>query len=142
MRELKTKAERALWFLDSYGVSVNTISIEDSNGQQININPGMTEQKGSTYEALPEAEKTKIKEVLHIMDRFCVGDAAYHALSEEESGLPRSYMIKQCRADVNSSFTISRTPGDLVGAQIRFKEELRRKIKEKVSIFKSRSDIW
>jgi hypothetical protein len=76
------------------------------------------------------------------MDRFCVGDAAYHALSEEESGLPRSYMIKQWRADVNSSFTISRTPGDLVGAQISFKEERRRKIKEKVSIFKSRSDIW
>lgn len=132
---MKTKTERALWFLESYGVNVSSLSVRDSHGQQININPGMMVQNGSKYEALEKTEKTKIKEVLYIMDRFCVGDAAYHALSEHESGLPRSYMIKQCRADVNNSFTISKTPGDLVGAQINFKEELVRKIKEKVSIF-------
>ena len=85
------------------------------------------------YNLLPEKEKTKLKEVLYILDRFCVGDAAYHALSEEESGLPRSYLIKQCRSDINRSFTIRRTPGELVGAQIGFKEELRRKIRENVS---------
>ena len=93
------------------------------------------EQNGSKYETLPEPEKTKIKEALYIMDRFCVGDAAYHAISEQENGLPRSYMIKQCRADVNSFFIISKTPGDLVGAQMSFKKELSQKIKEKVSIF-------
>ena len=60
-------------------------------------------------------------------------EAPYHALSEEERGLPRSYLIKQCRSDINSSFTIRRTPGELVGAQISFKEEFRRKIRENVS---------
>lgn len=83
---------------------------------------------------MPEDEKIRIKEVLHILDRFCVGDAAYHALCEEENGLPRSYMVKQCRPDINCSFTITRTPGDLVGAQMSFKEELKRKIREKVGI--------
>ena len=88
----------------------------------------------SKYNFLPEKEKTRLKEVLYILDRFCVGDAAYHALSEEESGLPRSYLIKHCRSDINSSFTIKRTPGELVDAQISFKEELQRKIRENVSI--------
>ena len=78
---MKTKAKRALWCLDSYGINVSELSVRDSYGQQIIKNPGM-EQNGSKYEALEEPEKTKIKEVLYIMDRFCVGDAAYHALSE------------------------------------------------------------
>jgi hypothetical protein len=135
--ELKTKAERALWFLDSYGVTLSTICVEDSNGKQVDISPGINRaQKVSKYENLPEVEKTRIKEVLHILDRFCVGDAAYHALCEDENGLPRSYMVKQCRADINSTFTITRTPGDLVGAQMSFKGELKRKIKGKVGIFK------
>jgi hypothetical protein len=63
------------------------------------------------------------------MDTFCTGDAAYHALSVIECGLPRSYMIKQCRNDINKQFVIRRTQGDLIGAQMSFKEELRRKIK-------------
>ncbi len=69
------------------------------------------------------------------MDTFCIGDAAYHALSVIECGLPRSYMIKQCRSDINKQFVITRTQGDLIGAQMSFKQELRRKIKEKVILF-------
>ena len=55
-----TKTERPVWFLGSYGVAVNTISIENSNGQQICINRGMTEQKGSKYEALLYVQVTSI----------------------------------------------------------------------------------
>ena len=133
IKELKTNAETALWFLESYGVTLTRICVEDSRGKQVDISPGVTKaEKGSNYQNLMEEEKTQIKEVLCILDRFCVGDAAYHALCEEENGLPRSYMVKQCRADINSSFVITRTQGDLVGAQMSFKEELKRKLKEKV----------
>ncbi len=102
IKELKTKAEKALWFLDSYGVTLDTFSVEDSNGEQVDlkVNPEGNGCKISKYEALPEKQKTRVKEVLHILDRFCVGDAAYHALSVLESGLPRSYMVKQCRGDI------------------------------------------
>ena len=62
------------------------------------------------------------------MDRFCVGDAAYHALVVLENDLPRSYMIKQCRNDIDDLFVITRTPGELTGAQISFKDELQRKV--------------
>ena len=136
VKELKTKAERALWFLESYGVTSKYLSVEDNNGQkiQMDISPeSKTSPKSSKYEDLEDAEK--IKEVLYIMDTFCIGDAAYHALSVIECGLPRSYMIKQCRSDINKQFVITRTQGDLIGAQMSFKEELRRKIKEKVILF-------
>ena len=133
VKELKTKAERALWFLESYGVHLKTLSVEDSSGQELELSK--ERPHGSKYEALSDEEKTKIKEVLHVLDKFCVGDAAYHVLSVLESGLPRSYMVKQCRGDINGSFIIKRTPGDLVGAQMSFIDELRRKIKEKVGVF-------
>ena len=134
VKELACKAERALWFLNSYGVTLQKLSVVDANGQStdLTINPGGNGGKVSKYSALPEKEKTKIKEVLHILDKFCVGDAAYHVLTVLESSMPRSYMIKQCRGIMNSTFVITRTPGDLVGAQMSFKAELRRKIKEKV----------
>jgi hypothetical protein len=141
IKELKTKAEKALWFLDSYGVTLDTLSVEDSNGQQVDlkVNPEGNGCRISKYEALPEKQKTTVKEVLHILDRFCVGDAAYHSLTVLESGLPRSYMVKQCRGDINGTFHITRTPGDLIVAQMSFEDELRRKIKQKVGIWTLRT---
>lgn len=134
IKELSTKAEKALWFLESYGVTLDSLSVEDSNGGRVDLLANPEGNRKSKYEALPENQKTKIKEVLHIVDRFCVGDACYHALSTLEGGLPRSYLIKQCRGAINSCFVITRTPGDLIGAQMSFVEELRRKIKEKVGM--------
>ena len=128
MKELKTKAERALWFLESYGVTSKCLSVEDNDPQkiQVDISPeSKTSAKSSKYEDLGDAEKSRIKEVLHIMDTFCIGDATYDTLSMIECGLPRSYMIKQCRNDINKQFVITRTPGDLNGARMSFKEELR-----------------
>ena len=108
--------------------------MEDSNGGRVDLLANPEGNRKSKYEALPETQKTKIKKVLHIVDRFCVGDACYHALSTLEGGLPRSYLIKQCRGAINSCFVITRTPGDLIGAQMSFVQELRRKIKEKVGM--------
>ena len=67
------------------------------------------------------------------MDKFCIGDPAYHALSVQGDGLPKSHLIKQCRNEINGLFAITRNPGELVGAQLSFKDELTRQIKEKVS---------
>ena len=33
------------------------------------------------FKDLPEAEQYKIKEVLLIQDKFCIGEAAYHELN-------------------------------------------------------------
>ncbi len=54
--------ERALWFLESYGVTSKYLSVEDNNGQkiQMDISPeSKTSPKSSKYEDLEDAEKIK-----------------------------------------------------------------------------------
>ena len=135
MNELKTKAQRALWFLESYGVTAKDLVMEDSSGQEIELDIGSGNKRPlSKYKDLGEKEKVRIEEVLHILDTFFIGDASYHSLTQIGSGLPKSYLIKQCRNEVNGMFKITRPQGDLVGAQISFKDELTRTLKEKVSM--------
>lgn len=60
VKELKTKAERALWFLDSYGVTSKCLSLEDNNGQKIQMDmtsDGKTSPKSSKCKDLGDAEK-------------------------------------------------------------------------------------
>jgi hypothetical protein len=70
--------------------------VEDSNGEEIKlgISPGDKSAKKSKFEDLADEDKVIIKEVLHVLYNFCIGDAAYHELSEIEGGFPRSYLIK------------------------------------------------
>ena len=62
-----------------------------------------------------------------------MGDAAHHEMSMLVNDVPRSYLIKECRSNLNSTFHITRTPGKHPGAQMSFKEELRAQIKKKVT---------
>ena len=67
------------------------------------------------------------------MDNFCVSDVAYHELSMfDQEGLPRSYLIKQCRQDLNKLCSISRTPGGWPGAQMNFTTELKHQLSKQV----------
>lgn len=79
------------------------------------------------YKELPEAEQQKIKEVLLIQDKFCVGEAAYHELTMTSAGeaLPRSYLVKQCKDSLNDLCHIERTPGTNKGASLTSRMHLR-----------------
>lgn len=72
------------------------------------------------YNNLSENDRTKIDQVLCLLDRFCVGDEVYHELSLIGDGLPKSYLIKQKRTDLNKLNHIERLPGLLPGAAINF----------------------
>ena len=86
------------------------------------------------YNSLTEENKDKVKNVVYIMDKFCVSDVAYHELSmTDQEGLPRSYLIKQCRHDLNKVYSISRTPGEWPGAQLNFKNELSHQLSKQVN---------
>ena len=81
--------------------------------------------KKSAYHLLSEKDKDIVKNVVYIMDSFCVSDVAYHELSMvDHDGLPRtrSYLIKQCRQDLYKLCSMSRTPGEWPGAQLSFKD--------------------
>ena len=71
-----------------------------------------------------------MKSVLFLPDEFCISDAAYHELTLASGGqdLPRSYLIKQCKENLNLLCHISRTPGEADSAQLNFEEESKSRI--------------
>ena len=73
---------------------------------------------GSKYNNLDEDTKTKIEQILFLLDKFCVGDAFYHELSMTIDGLPRSYLVKQCRDDLNKMYHIDPLQGNYTGAKV------------------------
>ncbi|CAB4025093.1 Hypothetical predicted protein, partial [Paramuricea clavata] len=135
MTELKTKAERSLWFAKAFGLDVSSIKFEDEAGLHHEVKySSPREGTSKSYQKLSEDEKDVIKQVTFITDRFCIGEAAYHELTFGESGadLPRSYLIKQCKQDLNKLVHISRTPGQAEGAQLDFESELADVLRNKI----------
>ena len=67
-----------------------------------------------------------MKSVLYLLEKFCIGDAAYHELIMCSGGEdhPRSYLIKQCKDELNKLCHMTRTPGVAPGAQLDFATEL------------------
>jgi hypothetical protein len=59
-----------------------------------------------------------------------MSDDFYHELTMLVDGLPKSYLVKQRRDQLNKMCHITTTPGEEHGAQLRFKELLKNRIKE------------
>ena len=134
IRELKIYVEQALWFAETFGLKLSSVGFKDSGGVLHTIDY-QAEEKRKSYKDLSEEEKEKVKQVLYITDKFCIGEAAYHELAMTDGGgkLPRSYLVKQCKNDLNSLCHITRTPGKEEGAQLDLESELQNTIKEQVS---------
>ena len=59
-----------------------------------------------------------------------MGDAFYHEITMLVEGLPKSYLVKQRRDQLNRMCHITSIPGEEHGAQLPFKELLKNRIKE------------
>ena len=134
LRELKTKAERALWFAETFGLRLSSMEFLDDNGKTHNIN--YHEQGPKSFKELPKEDQDKIKEIVYLTDKFCIGEAAYHELTLACGGesLPRSYLLRQSKNQLNELIHIRRTPGTAEGAQLDFESELQNTIRKLVSI--------
>lgn len=134
LQELKPNVKKALWFAETYGLKLEFVNFVDGNGEEheLEFRDGKTKRG---YKDLPEDEQDKIKQILFIQDKFCIGEAAYHELTMTTAGdgLPRSYLIKQCKDALNDLCHIERTPGKAEGAQVNFRNELCKVIKKHVS---------
>lgn len=121
---------------ESFGLTLDEVNLVDDSGKSHKIAFG--DKKNKSYENLTEEEQDKVKQILFILDKFCVGDAAYHELTLSSDGdeLPRSYLIKQCRESVNNLFHKERTPGSAPGAQLDLEEELITVLRKHVSFLK------
>jgi hypothetical protein len=94
--------------------------------------------EGKRYKDLSEQEKQRIKEILLIVDQFCIGEAAYHEVTMTPAGenLPRAYLVKECKESLNALTHIERTPGVSEGAQLNFIDALCNEIQKHVSLSK------
>ena len=133
MKELKTNVERALWFTESFGLTLNSVTFSGDDDS----NPTLCFEENGTkgFHDLSEEDQDKVKSVLFLLDKFCIGDAAYHELTMCSGGedLPRSYLIKQCKDDLNKLCHITRTPGVAPGAQLDFATELESVLRKQVT---------
>jgi hypothetical protein len=134
LKELKTQVERSLWFAETYGLNLESLKLLDNDGAGYVLEFKDKPPK-KNFKDLPEAEQNKIKEVLLIQDKFCIGEASYHELTMIPAGetLPRSYLVKQCKDSLNQLCHIERTPGKNEGAQVNFDDALRKAIQKHVS---------
>lgn len=123
VRELKTKVDQALWFAKTYGLHLGAVKLVDEAGEYHTLDYSQSTEtlKRKAYECLSDEDKDKVKQILYITDKFCIGEAAYREFTMQPGGeqLPRSYLIKQCKNDLNQLCHISRTPGKAEGAQLR-----------------------
>lgn len=53
---------------------------------------------------------------MFLLDKFCVRDEVYHELTMVFEGMPKSYIVKQLRSNLNETTHIERTPGKFPGA--------------------------
>jgi hypothetical protein len=86
------------------------------------------------FDSLSNEDKEKIEQVLFLLDKFCVGDSFYHELTRITDGLPKSYLVKQTRSQLNYINNVIPTPGEADGAQISFTEMLKTRIQEFVKL--------
>ena len=69
---LKSRAEKALSFVKSFGLNITSLTVESDAGERINLK--------MAYKTISDNDKTVIEKALFLMDKFCASDEVYHEL--------------------------------------------------------------
>ena len=75
LKELKTKIEQELWFAKTFGLELQSINLLDQKGTEHTITYNESNH-ARAYKDLTEEEQEKVKNILFLLDNFCVSDAA------------------------------------------------------------------
>ena len=102
-----------MWFLESHGLKLTCLKVRESDSSSEHTFDFV---KGK----VTQEDEDNLEQLLFLLDKFCVSDELYHELTILYNDLPRSYLIKQKRSDLNELFHIERIPGKYPGAQISF----------------------
>lgn len=113
IKELKGRADVALWFLESHGLTLTGLKVKETDS-------GRTCTFECAEENITQQDDENLEQLLFLLDKFCVSDELYHELNILYNDLPRSYLIKQKRSDLNKLCHIEKAPGIYPGAQISF----------------------
>ena len=117
-----TRAQNASWFSKSFGLKLQSMTVVETKIGKLHIigteqaqgPSGVTsnnEEQSRGFEAIPDQEKANVERILFLLDKFCVGDCFYHELTMVTDGLPKSYLVKQRRDQLNKICHVTPTPG-------------------------------
>lgn len=127
LKALKSRAEVALWFMKSYGLELSCLKGADAKHgtpYTLHFDSEKSAVPTPTPTSITDEEDEKLEQVLFLLDKFCASDELYHELTMMCDELPKSYLVKQKRNELNKICTIQPVPGQYPGAQISFSETL------------------
>ena len=75
LQTLSTRIEQALWLSNSFGLQLESVNLADSCGEAHFLTFGKEGLK--SYKEPSADEQENVRQVLFIMDKFCIGEAAY-----------------------------------------------------------------
>ena len=114
IKTIKGKVDVALWFLNSYGLKLSCLKGKQTDsGENVSFH-------FSDENACHDYDTECTEQVLFLLDKFCGSDEMYHELAMSYDDLPRSYLIKKKRTDLNKLTHVERIPGKYPGAQVPF----------------------
>ena len=133
LKKFLSRAQNALWFTKSFGLGIQGIQVKEQKTGDTHYLEVENGAKSGIIDSLSDEDKTKIEQVLFLLDKFCVGDSFYHELTMTVSGLPKSYLVKQRRDQLNDICHIDPTPGSAEGAQMSFTDLLKARVQDLIS---------
>lgn len=102
---VRDNAVKALSFVESYGLSLDTLALRQSSRACVQI------LLSDDTVAQTELKETEVFKVLYLLDRYGVSDAFYHQLSMQFESLPRSHNVKAARTELNETVELMSLPG-------------------------------
>ena len=97
LTKLKQAARKTLWFVDSFGLQLQSLELEDTSGAQVSLS--FTQSSQSTSPPIPDVvdptneapSDQALRSTSYLLERFDVSDEFYHQLAMIHPALPRSY---------------------------------------------------
>ncbi|VDI64842.1 Hypothetical predicted protein [Mytilus galloprovincialis] len=106
---LETYAQKALSFTETFGQKPIKVDCKSESGLKVSFKLGENNEPKYSSEKIEAEDKEALKQILFLLDKFCISDAAFHELSMLVDDMPRKYMIVQCRDDINKIYHIERS---------------------------------
>ena len=116
LRTIKTAAEQALWFVRTFGLTVEKVVLKDPQDHNVDINYADVPSISTGICAEQTTEPESVSETLYLLEKFGVSDECYDELTMLHPSLPRSYKVKAVRNDISHNVELLPLPSPFAGA--------------------------
>ena len=116
VKSIRTAAEQALIFTNSFGLTVERVVLRSPNNELVELKYSSSSVSPSPGCSSSNDPSEFIDETLYLLEKFGVSDECYHELTQYYPQLPRSYKIKNIRKIISDSIELLPLPSKYRGA--------------------------